>query len=169
MKSVSFPYKQGNLDWLCSAYAVINLLHLKGYLKSEADGWAEMSEIIALTDKTGNLSAAMTKGVHRGDVQYFLQRNRNKSSAEGKQNLKCLKISIPTHDEIKDHAEHGAIIYFKAAEESFTHFTVIRAEHGLENIDLYDSYGFTNIRCSNGAWFIDGKDIVIINLYALRD
>jgi hypothetical protein len=157
MKPISFPYQQGNLDWLCSVYATINLLHLNRDINNEDEAWKAMKSLILLIKDEGDLSAVLTKGVHKGDVQDFLRAYERESD----------RLDNPTLEEIQEKAQEGAIIYFKSVDGSFNHYTVIRVGKGSKKVELFDSYGFKTIQCTGGEWFIDDNAILIRQLYSL--
>lgn len=159
MKSVTFPYQQGDLDWLCSIYATINLLHLQEHISKEKDAWVAMRALISYTASTGDLKLAFTKGVEKDDVCHFLM-DRGYSSKN---------TELPSPHEIEEGATDGAVIYIKFDKSDFDHFTVIRTTRGINDVELFDSYGFREIACHNGSWFLDGNPIKILNLYTIYD
>ena len=157
MKNHEFPFQQGDLDWLCSLYATINLMHLQKDIDGIEDAGIKFNELLQYVAKNGDLFRTITEGVYRADVIEFLSHF----------DYKAKRFVKPTPEEIVEHSTDGAIIYLKRP-DGFDHYTAIRAVGGLGKIELFDSYGFKKIQCRDGAWFLDDGEIAILNLYTAK-
>ncbi|WP_143542877.1 hypothetical protein [Cereibacter azotoformans] len=158
MKITTPPYRQGDLDCLCSMYAAINLLQLRGHIRSIEEAGSAMRTLVAHIVREGNLELVLTKGVYRSDLNAFF--------SELKHNSK--KVNRPSTRQIEHHAKDGAVIFFESEDRTFDHYTVIRIKEGTERVELFDSYGFREIHLSDGRWFVDNQPISILNLYYLE-
>jgi len=154
--SIAFPFQQGDLDWLCSIYATINLSCLRGDIVGVEAAGETFNELSTYVSKSGDLYQTITAGVRRGDVTSFLR----------ERGYKAKKFSKPSQELIREHSRNGAIIYLRNA-EGFDHYTVIRTAAGSTGIELYDSYRFSEISCRDGVWFLDGEEFEVPNLYAV--
>lgn len=156
MKAHKFPFQQGDLDWLCSAYAPINLMYLRNDIKGIGEAARTLQALLKYIQESGNLYASLTEGVYRDDICEFLK----------KLGYKARKFNKPTPEDVANYAKNGAIIFLKMeGDEGFNHYTTIRTADKLHNIELFDSYGFSCIQHNHGQWQLDGQEIDILNLY----
>ena len=159
MFAKKFPLQQGDLDSLCSIYAVINLLHSRGEI---ADFDAAVGKFQKLIDcitahPEGNVAGAVKAGVYRGDVPWFLEQLGRKVA----------KKNAPNVEDIVEGVKKGAIIFFKVLQGNFDHYTVLSPASTAARLELIDSYGFDEILASDGGWTLKGEPVEIKNLYVL--
>lgn len=159
MRQIEFPMQQGDLDYFCSLYAVINLRHDKGYIKDPEAAGADFTTLVQAIDDApdGSVAGTATKGVCRTDVVWMLDQFKIRASKENK----------PTPARLVEAAEKGAIIFFKRPSDNFDHYTVLKHGASESRLELLDSYGFLTIEGDGENWTIDGDPIDILNVYVL--
>ncbi|WP_136684542.1 hypothetical protein [Falsirhodobacter xinxiangensis] len=154
-----FPMQQGDLDYFCSIYAVINLLHTKGQVADLSAAGVLFTKLIEAIDAEdgGSVAATATRGVYREDVLWLLEVLGHE----------CSKSQKPTARQIVEGAGKGAIVFFKAPGEQFDHYTVVSADATEDRLALFDSYDFEAILRDGDRWTLNGKTVEILNLYVL--
>lgn len=154
-----FPLQQGDLDSLCSIYAVINLLHSRGDVP-DFDAAVRMFQNLIdriTAHPEGNVAGAVKTGVYRNDVPWFLEQLGRKAVKKNARNV----------EDIVEGAKKGAIIFFKVLRGNFDHYTVLSPTSTAVRLELIDSYGFNEIIASGGGWTLKGEPVEIKNLYVL--
>lgn len=154
MKTPPFPCQQGDLDYLCHVYAAINLLHLAEKIDTLEEAGETFRLAMRWIWRKGNLLGASTKGMWQPHVAEMF----------GVFGLDIDMIESPCAEDIAARAAKGAAIFIVG--KDWDHYTVIRATKGVEAVQLFDSYGFREIRHHNGSWFIDEQEVTITHLYA---
>ena len=155
----NFPLQQGDLDYFCSIYAVINLLHSKGAVADLAAAGESFTLLINEIDrvKGGSVAATATEGTDGEDVIWFFKKLK----------FKAVEIKNPSAPEIVKSAQKGAIIFLRTTDTEFDHYTVVAADSEEGRLGLLDSYGFDAILRDGDGWTLNGKSIEILNLYVL--
>jgi len=154
MKTPTFPFQQGGLDYLCHVYAAVNLLHLRGKIKSVEQAGEKFKEAMKWILEEGNLFKSSTEGMDPGDVEEML-------------NLLGIPVEVikaPAPLVIGDRAANGAVIFIEG--DDWDHYTVIRTARGTEIVELFDSYGYRAIQPRRGKWLVDGDEIKVTHLFA---
>lgn len=162
LKTKEFPFQQGDLDSLCSLYAIINLICIKTKNRDLLNAFSllktmieETSKVQLAGDTAASVSQLLLEGVNRDDPNWFLRQLGWHS--ENTTNLNPETIA-------KD-AKDGAILFFETANNEFSHYTVIRTKNSLADIELFDSYGFKTLEFKNQDWLLDGKTKISIRSY----
>jgi len=153
MKIPEFPFQQGDLDYLCYVYAAVNLLYLRGEIKSSEGAASKFQTALNWIATKGNLFRATTQGMGQADVAEMLD---------------LLKLPVdlilrPTRSEVHAASDNGALIFVKGVD--WDHYTVIQATKGKRTVELFDSYGFQGFRSVHGKWFIDTMEVEITHLF----
>ena len=160
--SRAFPLQQGDLDWLCSLYATINLLYLHKKISAleEADqqfralitgvlptlGW-DLGRYIALGVDPDQDILDLLKGVGFRKIEYF--------------EPTVLAIATACRE------TPGVLIYFSErprpnGTELFSHYTIVTSVSDAGELELYDSRGLKPIKQVCGRLHTDRVPIKII-------
>ena len=154
-----FPLQQGSVDWLCSIYAALNILYLRGELKSVNEASFKFAEILQrLADHNYNIRYYVTQGVDPENITDVLE--------------------ISGISKIKDHQDHknefvgkyenakAYLLYLCDVETNgikYTHYTISTAKTPSGAHLLYDSCGFAELVPTGDGRFILGDKHVEIN------
>lgn len=125
-----FPFQQGDLDYLCTIYAYINLLHYRGSI-SDKDEAYEILRLILLrcdADPKGHATLLMTEGLAVEELPWIANILRMKITKQKGAILKATSDGILVHGRFQDGTEHS---------------TLIVSENGVPV--LFDSYGYTSV------------------------
>lgn len=160
-----FPMQQGDLDWLCSAYAFINLLALRKSIETPQqadDKFVSMMEFLLAAE--WNFARYITEGVDPSlDVEEL-------ALAAGF----SIPISIDPqklHTTVSENrGPVGFLIYIceEKATRPFSHYTIITHARKNGGFDLYDSYGFKRIISNGRSYELDESGIQIGIIAAWR-
>ena len=76
MKDDVFPLQQGALDWLCSIYAAINVMHVRGKIANLDEAAVRFGNAIEFMQsaKGWNLSKALCEGIDEEDCCELFQK-----------------------------------------------------------------------------------------------
>lgn len=139
-----FPLQQGDLDYLCSIYAVLNLANLHGTIGTVDDAKGCFDKIIRKIPGAmgGKLPAYVTKGIDPGDD--FAWALGEAEFVNGS------LVRSPSYFSLCDALEKDRLpvpIYVVGLKGSrhFSHYTIATAVHPNGNIALFDSYGFVEL------------------------
>ena len=181
-KKKNFPLQQGDLDFLCSVYAAINALHLRtkdvGFPDATAGGLALAEQIFnhvihrISTDKRGNLSGAISKGIDAKDIRWLVNETRGYWNDPGTSHRKAdpklleippiksakgFQVKNPEIQEMREHLQAGQVIIAFERDDGFDHYSVISSIKPDNTIMLYDSYGISQLPWVEGSYKLDGK------------
>ena len=133
-------YRQGELDWLCSLYAAVNLRQLYLGRRDEGADFALFSKLVKLieADPKGDLRKALLEGIWHcrpDDMKWLLEES-------GFNNVQPINwtSAMDMRKNIKDRA--GVVLFFKGPKIDESHFTVVKNHRSLDRFRLFDSYNY---------------------------
>lgn len=161
-----FPLRQGDLDSLCMPYAVLNALNRMGELGCVVDAEKRLKKVIcSIPREEGKLVAAITKGFNpvRGggkisDVNWVADKISRTRFLDGPQPIED-GAALLRHI---GRSKAGCIVFFEHAhDEKQSHYTFVRKGSIAGVFELWDSYGFQQLRVDGASARVDGKPIVL--------
>lgn len=154
-----FPLQQGDLDFLCSLYAVVNLLHLHGRAATIPEAGAHFTRIMGkLPSLKWDLPRFVTEGVNpTGDLLELL----------GVAGFKGLVLPVRELNELRV-TEPGVLVFLKSRDGSFDHYTIVTEVRSTGDLVLFDSFGFDVIECQAGAYTLRGVPIRLVKAWRVE-
>ncbi|MBU0832125.1 MAG: hypothetical protein KKH33_07045 [Alphaproteobacteria bacterium] len=167
-----FPLQQGDLDYLCAVYCVLNCLNALGELQCVAAAGAQFSKLFRsiAKDKMGDPIGAITQGfdpVSAGisDINWLGKIAAGREmlddvrDVETAQDLDAMLASSPM----------GGIIYFySAADAELTHYTFVKKVGPPGCYPLWDSFGFQHLNIRADQIEIDGNHVFVTHFWKAR-
>ena len=138
LKPDNLPFQQGDLDWLCGLYAIINLLKLQGGISTQEDACKKFEEILCEAAKQKwSILRFVTEGIGKRDANNLLNIAHITNN----------KIKNFRLEEIPDCVGKSCafLIYIRVPKtgnlaDCFTHYTIINGKY--ENgYHIFDSFG----------------------------
>ena len=163
-----FPLQQGDLDWLCSAYAVINLLALRKQIETPRQADDTFKALIkALPGYKWSLSRYLAEGVDpSSDIDDLI-------NVAGFSNLVSVEPQALYATVSRHRGPIGFLIYIceVTCDHPFSHYTLVKRARKDGGFDLFDSYGFRRINSTPSGYEIDnsGSQIEIIAAWRIDD
>lgn len=143
----TFPLKQGDLDYLCSIYAAINLRHWRGTMSGVSAADKLFRKLISkqLPARKWNVGRYVAEGVdpHSDIVELF-------KAAE----FASVEAITPSVEKIAEACseQSGILIYFEETTggcDRFTHYTIATGVTRSGDVELYDSWKFERLQRAN--------------------
>ncbi|WP_133251584.1 hypothetical protein [Zavarzinia aquatilis] len=155
----NFPLQQGSLDYFCSIYASLNLLHLKGRLDNIDDASVLFKEIIynIAESDDGDIAGYVTEGIDPVQIPWLLVASRIVEIED------CV-IEI----EANMIRENIPALVFLCCEDGFTHYTVVNGMKENGEFTLFDSYGFSGISLGDAGFMLNGVLIKELQAWTTR-
>lgn len=160
MQDSVFPLQQGQLDWMCSIYAAINLMHVHGMIKTFDDAVVPFRRAIDFmqSESQWNLAKAITEGIDEEDCGELFK-NLSGRNWDVFPNGDCpdrfLKIK-----QLLDDGAKGVIVSLvlnKKGARDVLHYTVVTGA-SPKRLTIYDSQGKTIEKIDEGLWY-DGCSV----------
>jgi len=139
----TFPMKQGDLDWLCSIYAAVNLRHLRdtSFSVSAADELFKYLVKTQLPRRKWNIGRYVAEGVDpNADIVELFQ-------AAGFSNVEPIDPRAETFA-AECNQSSGLLIYvveITSDRGRFSHYTIANRVTQSGDIALYDSWKFDRL------------------------
>lgn len=139
----TIPLKQGDLDWLCSIYAAINLGYLRGNISDICAADKLFKKLIAkqLPARKWNIGRYVTEGVDPNPDIVKLFEDSGFSSVEPiDPSAKAIEAEC--------RQQPGVLIYFEettGCSDRFSHYTIAIGVSQCRDIKLYDSWKFERL------------------------
>lgn len=155
-----FPLQQGDLDYLCSIYAVLNLGYLHGTIGTLEDAKHRFDDIVREIPKAkGDLPAYVTKGIDPGkDFAWALEQAKlTKGTLDTSPSYSSLRSDL-------ENDRHPIPVYVvgKRPSRHFSHYTIATGVHPNGNIALFDSYGFVELVRKVGALILGSETVKLV-------
>lgn len=159
----TFPLKQGDLDYLCSIYAAINLWHLRDAMfdVSAADKLFRTLISEQLPPLKWNIGKYVSEGVDPNSDIVELFEAAQFSSVEA--------IS-PSFETIAAECskQSGVLIYIEETTggcDRFTHCTIATGVTRSGDVELYDSWKFKRLKRANGELTAGNYKVQIVKAW----
>ena len=138
-----FPLKQGDLDWLCSIYAAINLRHLRDTTFSDSTADELFKKLITkqLPARKWNVGRYVAEGVNPKDIRGLFEAAEFSS-------VKLITTPSPEAIAMECRQQSGLLIYFEettGGRNRFSHYTIATCVTQSGDIELYDSWKFDRL------------------------
>ena len=157
------PYRQGDLDWLCSVYAAINLRQLSDGKMDEHEAAILFKILVQRIVAEGDLPKVLLSGIRHyadDDMTWLLKSAGLKDVERHKWN------SVSQLDSyLKEHS--GVVLFFKGPDAGQTHYTTVRSGSRSDCFKLFDSWKYDSIELDTkaGQLGISGRPINPIALW----
>lgn len=141
--SRTFPLKQGDLDWLCSIYAAINLRHLRDKIFSVSSADVLFRKLIEtqLPARNWKIGRYIAEGVDpNADIVELFE-------AAGFPSVEAIDLSAETIA-AECSQQTGLLIYIEETtgdSDFFSHYTIATRVTQSGDIELYDSWKFQRL------------------------
>lgn len=160
-----FPLQQGSLDFLCSIYAVINMMERHGEFRTldQAAIPFRVAILKAQASADWDLAATITKGLNEEDIEELIG-----VMLYGEVET----IQQPTLDNLKNMLEkennvsRRGIIVSLYQDDELIHHSVVK-EVTDDKLPLHDSYGCAHLHRKGNTLMYQGKDVQIGWAYRL--
>ncbi|MCW0181547.1 MAG: hypothetical protein OJI70_07205 [Zavarzinia sp.] len=168
--SKKFPLHQGDLDYFCSIYAALNLIHLKGKLDSVKEAEKLFRKIIneINKDETGDIVRYITEGNYKRDVPWLLDLIKYNSGDKLTKKTDIIEKFGNKEEVYKFFNEDFPAFVYIVREDGFTHYTVIKGVGENGGFSLFDSYGFSEISFGDDGLMLDGVFIRKLQVWPAR-
>ncbi|MDH2328838.1 hypothetical protein QCN27_18470 [Cereibacter sp. SYSU M97828] len=139
------PMMQGEYDYFCSIYAIINFLRYRDEITAEHA--SDLFRLLLLrieADPEGSVALLATEGLETDELKWVAAR----AGLYLQEPEPASQLHLPRGQ--------AAIIFFEVTDKGFSvpdHYTfgVAREDGGF---DLHDSYGFSNLERTAEAWTV---------------
>lgn len=146
-----FPLRQGDLDWLCSAYAAINLCKLRGHISTPLEADERFEKMVSDLPRGWDLRRYIAEGVNPNrDI-------RNLMKIAGYSDATPLPLDVMLASLHQRVAPPGFLVYLKGVGDSrgLSHYTIVKSAARSGRLGLYDSYGFSHIQRSTSGYILE--------------
>lgn len=169
MKDDAFPLQQGSLDWLCSIYAAINVMHLRGKITTLDAAAVPFGQAIEFMqkEKGWNLSRAICEGIDEEDCCQLFQKLSGADWEVDSGNVYTDRLS-----RLKELLHGGAkavvvsLVRDAEDERGVMHYTVV-THVSSTNLTTWDSQGKKIERNADKLEY-DGADVRLGYFYFMK-